>query len=99
MQIGKTIKDLRKKKGLTQIEFAKKCNLSQSYLSLIEKDNKEPTLSMLRQIAAILEIPVPVLVFFSLSEEDIAQSKKEAFKTLDPLIKSLMYDVFMPEPA
>ena len=99
MQIGKTIKDLRKKKGLKQIEFAKKCNLSQSYLSLIEKEKKEPTLSMLKQIAAVLETPVPVLVFLSLSEEDIAQSKREAFRTLDPLIKSMITNVFMPEPV
>ena len=99
MQIGKTIKNLRQKKGLKQIEFAKKCNLSQSYLSLIEKEKKEPTLSMLKQIAAVLEIPVPVLVFFSLNEDDIPQSKKEAFKTLDPLIKGMMTNIFMPEPV
>jgi len=95
MNIGKAIKDLRQQKGLKQTDFAIQCGLSQSYLSSIEKGRKEPTLNILKQIANALAIPMPVLVFFSLGQEDIAESKKEAFKMLEPSIKGLINDVFI----
>ncbi|OIQ19316.1 MAG: hypothetical protein BM557_06325 [Flavobacterium sp. MedPE-SWcel] len=95
MNIGNAIKDLRQQKGLKQIDFAVECGLSQSYLSSIEKGRKEPTLSILKQIANALSIPMPVLVFFSIDQEDIDESKKEAFKMLEPSIKGLINDVFI----
>jgi len=95
MNIGNAIKDLRQQKGLKQTDFAEQCGLSQSYLSSIEKGRKEPTLSILKQIANALSIPMPVLVFFSLDLEDIDENKKEAFKMLEPSIKGLINDVFI----
>jgi len=95
MNIGNAIKDLRQQKGFKQTDFAVECSLSQSYLSSIEKGRKEPTLSILKQIATALSIPMPVLVFFSLDQEDIAESKQEAFKMLEPSIKGLISDVFI----
>ncbi|MEM8506698.1 MAG: helix-turn-helix transcriptional regulator [Bacteroidota bacterium] len=97
MQIGNTIKELRQKKGFKQVEFAESCGLSQSYLSLIEKGKKEPTLSILKRIASILGVPMPVLVFFSLDKDDIDDSKKEAYQLLEPSIKGLISDVFISE--
>ena|SRR5690554_3846256 len=99
MHIGNAIKDLRQKRGFKQNEFAEKSGLSQSYLSLIEKGVKEPTLSILKQIATVLEIPMPVLVFFSLDKDDVAESKRETFRMLEPSIKSLINDVFVSNPA
>ncbi len=95
MDIGSAIKNLRKQKGFKQTEFADKCGLSQSYLSSIEKGRKEPTLSILKQIANTLSIPTPVLVFFAIGQEDIAPSKKDAFKLLEPSIKALINEVFI----
>ncbi|GIQ57968.1 hypothetical protein Flavo103_11040 [Flavobacterium collinsii] len=94
MDIGNAIKDLRKQRGIKQTDFAVKCGLSQSYLSAIEKGKKEPTLGILKQIANALSIPMPILFFFSLDKEDIAESKRDAFKMLEPLIKSLITDAF-----
>ena len=95
MNIGNAIKDLRQQKGLKQTDFAVKCGLSQSYLSSIEKGRKEPTLSILKQIADALSIPMPVLVFFSLDQEDISESKRDAFQMLEPSIKGLINNVFI----
>ena len=95
MNIGNAIKDLRQQKGFKQTEFAVKCGLSQSYLSSIEKGKKEPTLGILKQIAAALSIPMPVLVFFSLDKNDIAESKRDAFQMFEPTIKGLISDIFI----
>ena len=99
MHIGTAIKELRQQKGFKQNKFAAACGLSQSYLSLIEKGDKEPTLSVLKQIASALSIPMPVLVFFSLDKDDVAEKKREAFSMLEPSIKGLISDVFISEPA
>lgn len=60
--LGYQIRKLRKKRGLKQIQFCKVCNISQTYLSQIENDIKEPKLSMLKSIAknigATLEINI-----------------------------------------
>lgn len=91
MDIGNAVKQLRLQKGLNQTEFAEKCGLSQSYLSSIEKNRKEPTLTILKNIANSLSIPTPVLVFFALEEDDIVDdSKKKAFTQLIPSIKNLI---------
>ena len=95
MNIGNAIKDLRQQKGLKQTDFAAQCGLSQYYLSSIEKGRKEPTLSILKQIANALSIPMPVLVFFSLDQMDVDDNKKEAFKMLEPSIKGLINDIFI----
>lgn len=99
MNIGNAIKELRKQKGFKQIDFAEKCGLSQSYLSLIEKGKKEPTLSLLKQIASTLSMPLPILFFMSLDKDDIADSKKDAFQLLESSIKGLISDVFITESA
>lgn len=99
MKIGKAIKDLRKQRGLTQVEFSEMCDLSQSYLSHIEKETKEPTLTVLKQISGALSIPLPVLIFLSIDNDDISEEKKDAFRLLEPSIKGLISDVFVKELA
>lgn len=95
MNIGNAIKELRQQKGFKQSDFAVKCGLSQSYLSSIEKGRKDPTISVLKQIASSLSIPTPVLVFFAIDIEDVVESKKDAFNMLEPSIKGLINDVFI----
>lgn len=42
--IGERLKELRKEKGLTQVEIAKKMGISQSVVALIESERNTPTL-------------------------------------------------------
>lgn len=94
MNIGTIIKDLRKKAGLSQGELAEVCDLSQSYLSQVEKNKRDPHFSTLTTIAAQLSIPLPVLVFLALDEEDIPEKKKEAFQILFPSIRAFLIELF-----
>ena len=49
--IGERIKEARKSAGLTQLELAKKTELSRSYIGDIEKDRYNPSVSTLQLIA------------------------------------------------
>jgi transcriptional regulator with XRE-family HTH domain len=94
MNLGHTIKNLRKQKRLTQSAFAKKCGITQTYLSQIENNHKEPNLSTLKDISKVLTVPLPIVFFLSLDEKDIPPSKRDGFEVINPSIKSLVNAFF-----
>jgi transcriptional regulator with XRE-family HTH domain len=94
MDLGETIKIIRKQKGIKQNTFAELCNITQAYLSQIENNLKEPNLSTLRKIAEKLSVPLPILFFLSMNEEDVASDKKEAYTMIAPSVKSLLNQFF-----
>lgn len=94
MNLGIVIKNMRKKKKLTQTEFASLCGITQTYLSQIESNHKDPNLSILRTISEKFNIPLPILFFLSLTEEDIHPNKRKAFEIVGPSVKSLVNEFF-----
>lgn len=97
MDLGTIIKNTRKQRRQTQNEFAESCGISQTYLSQIENNAKEPNLSTLKEISKNLEIPLPILFFLSLNEEDIPEEKRKAFEIVNPSVKSLISEFFRVE--
>lgn len=60
--IGERIKEARKSAGLTQLELAKKTELSRSYIGDIEKDRYNPSVSTLQLIATATNTPLENLL-------------------------------------
>ena len=60
--IGERIKEARKIAGLTQVELAKKTDLSRSYIGDIEKNRYNPSISTLQLIAKATNAPVETLL-------------------------------------
>ena len=79
MNLGKTIKKIRLEMGLTQREFASKANISQVFLSEMEKDLKNPSWPTLLIIAQNLEISPLELILDSVDENDIKSGQKANF--------------------
>lgn len=90
MKLGNTIKELRKLKHMNQEVLAKKCGITQAYLSLIENDKKEPNLVTLKVISKGLDTPLPLIFFLSMTEDDVSESKKAMFAQINPSIKDLV---------
>ena len=97
MDLGQTIKSIRKQKGFKQNKFAELCNITQAYLSQIENNLKEPNLSTLKKISKNLETPLPILFFLSLDDKDVKPEKVEAFQLIAPSIKSLVNQFFVTQ--
>jgi len=55
-EIGETIVHLRKQKGFTQEDLALECEISTSYLCLIEHGRANPTINELWRIAEALDV-------------------------------------------
>jgi transcriptional regulator with XRE-family HTH domain len=94
MNLGTVIKNIRKQKGQTQAEFASSCGITQTYLSQIESNLKEPNLSTLKEISNNLNIPLPIMFFLSLDENDVDPEKRKAFEIINPSVKSLVSEFF-----
>ncbi len=59
--LGERIRDSRKEKGITVKGLADMVNVTPGYISQIERDLIDPSLSVLRRISAVLEIPLTTL--------------------------------------
>ncbi|MGN1183248.1 MAG: helix-turn-helix domain-containing protein [Faecalibacillus sp.] len=66
--IGNKIRTKRLQKNLTISELAKKVDVSNSYISQLEHDNTDPSVSMLQKIANALD--APIAYFFETEYED-----------------------------
>ena len=94
MNLGNAIKNRRILKGINQSSLAKLSDITQSYLSQIENNLKEPNLSTLKKIADILTIPLPVLFFLSLDDDDVSDDKRKDFSMINNSIKYLVSNYF-----
>lgn len=94
MKLGSVIKEARQKLGIKQYELAKLSGITQTYLSQIESNEKEPNISTLKEISSHINLPIPILFFLSLDENDIAKEKRDAFKMVDQPIKLLIKEFF-----
>lgn len=54
MNVGASIRSIREKKGMSQVELAEKVNVTQSMLCQIERGTKTPSLPLSAEIAAAL---------------------------------------------
>jgi len=68
---GKRLAAIRKSKGLSQLELAKKLGTSRANVTYYERKAVNPTLDLIRKCAEILEIPLSDLI------EPEASSKKK----------------------
>ena len=61
IKVGKHIEKLRKQKKITQVDFAYMLDIEKQNLNRIEKGRANMTLSTLREIADLLNIPIQKL--------------------------------------
>ena len=61
-KIGHNIRELRKKAGLSQIDFAVAVGIDRSYLSEIENGKRNLTVMLLQNIATILSVKIEDLL-------------------------------------
>lgn len=97
MNIGNAIHTVRKQKDLSQKEFSELVGIDQSYLSMIENNKKKPSMKLLEKISQETKTPLPILLFFSLSEEDVSPKKRDLYRVLFPHVKEIVGDIFETE--
>lgn len=96
MNIGNTIKRIRKEKKINQAVLADQCGITRTYLSLIENNKYEPNISLLKTIAKKLEVPLSVLLIASLQDdEEVPENKKQQLKEATDDISLALLTLFL----
>ena len=90
MQLGKAIKMCRERKGLSRTELADKAGISLSYLSLLEKNGRDPSVSKVKDISDALDVPTSILMFLASDKDEIESISPELAEKLSLLSLKLM---------
>lgn len=77
MNVGQAIKMCRTRRGISQTELANRAACSVSYLSMLENNKRDPTLSTLTKIAHALNVPIGILFFLAAEREELGGIDKE----------------------
>ena len=68
--LGETLKTLRIFYGYRSVEMANKLEISQSFLSEVENNKKNPTIDLLNKYSKVLKIKVSTIILLSESMKD-----------------------------
>ncbi|WP_195270307.1 helix-turn-helix transcriptional regulator [Eubacterium sp. 1001713B170207_170306_E7] len=92
MNIGEFIKEIRKKEGLTQKEFAEKLGLVQATISAYEKGIRSPTFKVMIDISEIFGVDLNLLMS---KDVELVKAFKDAEIVHEQLsLKGFEYDYF-----
>ena len=62
-RIGTVLSEMRSRKGMTQVDLAKKAKVSQAYIARMESgDKKNPSLAIVQRLAKALGVSIPELL-------------------------------------
>ncbi len=90
MTLGSAVKRMRAAAGFSQKDFAARLDVSQSYLSQIESDRREPTIPLVRRMAAELGVHSVILFAAALSRpnEMGIDQYKQLTRIMDELVEA-----------
>lgn len=83
LELGRSIRIVREAKGMSLSVLAGKGGVSVPFLSLVENGKRQPSLVVLRRLAAALAIPPEVLII-------LAQPPEGCLRSGDPESQSLV---------
>ena len=88
------IRSLRIRMKENQKTFSKNIGITQSYLSQLENDEKQPSTRLLQKMSDYTKIPMPIIIWDSLTAEDIKEEKRSIFLpikySIDALIEAFL---------
>ncbi|GAO91394.1 helix-hairpin-helix DNA-binding motif-containing protein [Pseudomonas syringae pv. actinidiae] len=82
LDVGERLQSIRKLKGLSQRELAKRAGVTNSTISMIEKNSVSPSISSLRKVLG--GIPMSMVEFFS--EETVPENSAQVVYKASELI-------------
>lgn len=96
MTIGKAIRILRVAREVSQGKLARAVGASPGYLSLVEREKREPSLSFLNRVAAYFGVPVG---FLFLMDTDVGALGTEQQRLVNEIRQGLLEYVLSGGPA
>lgn len=92
--LGEKIRKIRSEKNMSLRDIAERTGLTPSFLSQVERDLTEPSITSLRKISAALD--VPIFFFLLEAEETNPVIRKNQRKVLQLPQSNLVYELLSP---
>jgi len=73
MNVGRAIRWCRLRCGASQTDVARRAECSVSYLSMLENNKRDPTLSTITKIADALHVPVGALFVMAAEQAELGK--------------------------
>jgi transcriptional regulator with XRE-family HTH domain len=90
MSTGTALKVIREHRKKTQTDVSRRLKVSQTYLSQIETEKREPSTEMLRKLCKYYKVPPIVVHWMAVEEKDVEKRKQPIFRELKPAIDDLI---------
>lgn len=99
MTLGETIKRTRKSQKTSRVDLAKRAGITPQMLYMLEAGQRHGTPETLSKVSTALGLPLPVLMWVTLTEEDVPPSKRTAYRALKPTVDNLISTIFQIDLA
>ena len=90
MNIGRAIKLCRTQRNMKQADLAAASDISVSYLSLLERGQRDVNFSTLQKVSAALKVPISVITFLASDNSDLEDINPELAEKLSHLTLKLI---------
>lgn len=90
MRYGRALRIVRAAKGLSQKEVAERADLNASYVSLLEKEARSPSVDTVSALATALEIPPHLLTLLASEDSDLIGIREEGAEMLGKQLLDLL---------
>ena len=95
MNLGKSIRSIRKSKGWSQKDLCDRCGLTQTSLSQIETGYTDmPTRKNIKKICQVLDTPEFLLYLLSIEELDVPERNRKIYRDAFPAIEVFLKTLF-----
>ncbi len=97
--LGADLRAIRKARGVTLVDLAQTLNKSVGWLSQVERDLSEPSITDLREIAAALDVSISMLFSNSAAPSDEAGYvvRKDARRAIGSAAAGLIEELLSPD--
>ena len=90
MNLGQAIRELRKERKIKGKDLCASCGISTTALYNIEHNLTFPTKPTIEALAKALGVSVSIIMLYSITEEDVPEERREAFRYLIGPIKEFL---------
>lgn len=94
MFLGYGIRAARKRAGLTQQQLSDAVGVTMEYVSMLENGRRECSISLLHRLSQVCGVPVPIIVYLSMTEDDAPMHHKDDYRVLKPKADSILGYIF-----
>lgn len=90
MKYGRALRIVRAAKGLSQKDVAERADLNPSYLSLLEREARSPSVNAISALSAALGIPPHLLALLASEDSELIGIREESAEVLGKQLLDLL---------